>query len=127
MDARIADLGLATLVKDGEDGTKLQTQCGGTEGYKAPEVATGNFSNKVDIYSCAIMFFEMAVGEKPDVSSDATFERLDHDPATLELLTLMLKIKSTERPTATALISHIKVLQSRRKLQPIRPPPAFEA
>ena len=58
-DARIADLGLATVV---EDGTDLQTHIGGTEGYNAPEVGTRNFSNKVDIYSCAIMFFEMAVG-----------------------------------------------------------------
>jgi serine/threonine protein kinase len=121
LDARIADLGLATLVRDGEDGTKVQTQCGGTQGYRAPEVGTKKFSNKVDIYSCAVMFFEMAVGEMPDISTDATFEPLNHDPATSELLKLMLKVRSADRSTATQLISHIKVLLSRPVLQPIIP------
>jgi len=118
LDARIADLGLATLV---EDGTKLQTHGGGTEGYRAPEVGTKKFSNKVDIYSCAVMFFEMAVGEMPDISTDATFEPLNHDPTTSELLKRMLKVRSADRPTATQLISLIKVLQSRSVLQPISP------
>ena len=65
------------------------------------------------------MFFEMAVGKMPHIFTDATFEPLNHDPATSELLKHMLKVKSADRSTATELISHIKVLQSRPVLQPI--------
>lgn len=110
--ARIADLGLATLV-EGDGSTR--THQGGTFGYQAPEVASRKYSSSADMYSLAVMFFEMACGHMPDITSDATFDRLEDrdDPATLELLQFMLKLKAAERPTASQVISHIKVRQSR--------------
>jgi serine/threonine protein kinase len=109
LDARIADLGLATLV-EGDTGTNRQTHVGGTKGYQAPEVATTEFSSKADIYSLAIMFFEMATGRLPDITSDAAFDPLNGEPATLELVQFMLKLKSAERPTASELVGYIEIL-----------------
>jgi serine/threonine protein kinase len=62
LDARIADLGLAILTED--EGTVKQTHVGGTAGFKAPEVASGSFSEKADIYSLAMTFFDMAAGRQ---------------------------------------------------------------
>ena len=121
MDARISDLGLATLVKEG-DNTVTQTHAGGTGKYQAPEVSTKRFSNKADMYSLAIMFFEMAVGSKPELEDGRelgphTFRPLEEKrDGTLELLQFMLKMKSSERPTAEATVREIKVLKSRAAL-----------
>ena len=112
MDARIADLGLARQTEN--DGTVTHSQAGCTPDYAAPEVATKKFSNKVDIYSLAIMFFEMAVGQKPDMTSN-TFAPLvaKDDPDTLELLQFMLKLDSKARPTAAECVARIKPIAER--------------
>ena len=62
---RIADLGLARLVQAG-DGTMTQTHGGGTRGYMAPEVLSGRFGPKADMYSLGVSMFDMAVGRKKD-------------------------------------------------------------
>ena len=113
LDARIADLGLATFVQD--DGgstrrTQTQTHGGGTRGYEAPEVANLKFSSKADMFSASVMFYEMATGKLPDmqsINSDTMFDPLKNDPQTLELLKFMLKMDSAERPTAKDLNSKI--------------------
>ena len=115
MDARIADLGLATLTENEE--TAKQTHAGGTRGYQAPEITTKKFSNKADIYSLAVMFFVMAVGKLPDITS-STFAPLEakDDPGTLELLQFMLKLNPKERPTAAECAARVEpvALRARR-------------
>ena len=116
LDARIADLGLATFVQD--DGgstrrTQTHTHGGGTRGYEAPEVANLKFSSKADMFSASVMFYEMATGKLPDmqsINSDTMFDPLKNDPQTLELLKFMLKMDSAERPTAKDLNSKISTL-----------------
>ena len=131
MDARIIDFGLSIYNGDNNNGDvyveRKQPHSGGTKGYIAPEMesmqaamdidksAEGSarcFSAKVDIYTLAVTFFEMAVGRIPDVTVDAMFDPLEgrDDPATLELLKCMLKITPEERPTAAELIDRIAVL-----------------
>ena len=112
MDARIADLGLARQTEN--DGTVTHSQAGCTPDYAAPEVATKKFSNKVDIFSLAVMFFEMAVGQKPDMTS-STFAALEakDDPDTLQLLQFMLKLDPKERPTAAECVARIKPIAER--------------
>ena len=110
MDARIADLGLATLTENEE--TARQTHAGGTRGYQAPEISTKKFSNKVDVWSLAVMFFEMAVGHIPDLSTGALFAPLEarDDPFTLELLQFMLHQESQRRPSAADVVERVKTL-----------------
>ncbi|KAJ8602052.1 hypothetical protein CTAYLR_002772 [Chrysophaeum taylorii] len=57
-DVRLADLGLATAFD--ADRTRRRTHKGGTRMYMAPEVQTGSYSTKADVYSLALVFFEMA-------------------------------------------------------------------
>merc|ERR1711998_4446 len=115
-DARVADLGLATLAKDGGDQTATQTRAGGTPGYQAPEISSARtFSKKADIYSLAVMFTEMAVGRLPDTSSANPLRPLEelNDPLTLELVQFMFKTVSSERPTAAECLSLVQALQGR--------------
>ena len=114
MDARIADLGLATLVKDAFESAK-QTHRGGTAGYEAPEVESGVFSSRADIYSISVMFFEMAVGEKPKKTVKSwtdTFLPLESesDPKTLALLRFMLHPDPSDRPSAAESVERIAFL-----------------
>ena len=107
--ARIGDLGLATY-SDNCEGTATQTHIGGTAGYKAPEIVTKKFSTKADIFSMAVMYFEMATGEMPDISSSHPLAplRARKDPVTHELLRFMLKLNSNERPSAVEALGRIK-------------------
>ena len=112
LDARIADLGLATFVQD-DDSSQTHTHGGGTRCYEAPEVANLKFSSKADMFSASVMFYEMATGKLPDmqsINSDTMFDPLKSDPQTLELLKFMLKMDSAERPTAKDLNSKISTL-----------------
>ena len=107
----------------GEGGTATQTHIGGTIGYQAPEVSTGKFSARVDMYSLAVMYFEMAVGKIPDITLtlDETLAPLrdNDDRDTCELMELMLKLKSHERPSADACARWIEQRAAREASTPL--------
>ena len=123
LDARLADLGLATQIEEGDDGTRTRSHGGGTRGYQAPEVATKKFTTKADMYSLCQMYFEMAVGKRPVLEDGVritpdTLGPLEakDDKATLSLMQFMLKVDSAERPTAAEAVSRIKLILSRIKI-----------
>ena len=113
---------MATLVHS--DDTVTQTHVGGSPAYMAPEMASlvGNkasnvskkFSPSVDVYSLAVMFFEMAVGLMPDITAD-TMKPLENrdDAYTLELLQFMLKLNSRERPSAAECVRRVQDMRAR--------------
>jgi len=68
---KLADLGLAKVV---EHTTRGNTKCGSPI-YMAPEIATGMYSNKVDVYSTALVMCETILREVPGTDS-ARRERL---------------------------------------------------
>ena len=114
---------MATLVHS--DDTVTQTHVGGSPAYMAPEIASvvGNeasnvskkFSPSVDVYSLAVMFFEMAVGLMPDITAD-TLKPLENrdDAYTLELLQFMLKLDSRKRPSAAECVECVCRVQDMR-------------
>jgi serine/threonine protein kinase len=61
--AKIADLGLSKLVRQGGSATNLaaftMSHDVGTERYAAPEAKGTGYDTKVDIYSCGVVFYEM--------------------------------------------------------------------
>lgn len=58
---KIADFGLARFTfEDSEEGTIK-----GTIPYCAPEILKGRYSEKADIYSLGVVFYEMLTGENP--------------------------------------------------------------
>ena len=120
LEVRIADLGLARLVQAG-DGTMTQTHGGGTRGYMAPEVPSGRFGPKADMYSLGVSMFDMAVGRKPgSPPSFPDFEAEDpcaplqpsdggSDEAAkiYELLVFTLHSRSADRPSAAELLARM--------------------
>jgi len=58
---KITDFGLARFIKSGS----LAASTAGTPIYMAPEVWSGNFSEKSDIWSIGIIFYELLTGRPP--------------------------------------------------------------
>ena len=98
-----------------------QTGGGGTRGYMAPEVGTGRFGPKSDIYSLAVSMFDMAVGRKalntitfPDFEAEDPCVPLrpsgvgsEEAAKTYELLVFALHWKSADRPSAAELLARM--------------------
>jgi len=55
---KLADLGLAKIIEVAQGDNQSLTQCG-TPAYLAPEIIGGRYSNKVDVYSAALVVAEI--------------------------------------------------------------------
>mmetsp|Transcript_38431 Transcript_38431/g.96265 ORF Transcript_38431/g.96265 Transcript_38431/m.96265 type:complete len:389 (+) Transcript_38431:187-1353(+) len=64
---KILDFGVGKMVNKKDRLTRQMTTCTGTNRYMAPEVyfSDGNYTEKADIYSCALIMWEMATGRRP--------------------------------------------------------------
>lgn len=60
---KIGDYGLSKFISVSR--RSGQTQSVGTVHYMAPEISTGNYGKSVDVYSTAVMAFEMLTGDVP--------------------------------------------------------------
>lgn len=60
---KVGDYGLSKTIGAGVH--RDNTQRVGTTNYMAPELITGNYDKKVDIYALGIILFEMLSGKKP--------------------------------------------------------------
>mmetsp|Transcript_45644 Transcript_45644/g.93373 ORF Transcript_45644/g.93373 Transcript_45644/m.93373 type:complete len:420 (-) Transcript_45644:128-1387(-) len=71
---KVSDFGLCkTLQRVKEDGTPYtMTGCTGTKRYMAPEVVLSNpnYNEKVDVYSMAMIFYYIILGERPFEATD---------------------------------------------------------
>lgn len=64
---KVGDYGLCKSISV----SQKQTRTVGTVHYMAPEVSTGNYSQRIDIYACGVMLHEMLTGKLPfDGESD---------------------------------------------------------
>ena len=64
---KVGDYGLCKTIST----SQRQTRTVGTVHYMAPEVSTGNYSQKIDQYACAVVLHEMLTGKIPfDGESD---------------------------------------------------------
>jgi len=127
---KVSDFGLCkTLQKVKDDGTPYtMTGCTGTKRYMAPEVVLSrpNYDEKVDVYSMAMIFYYMVVGERPFEHTDpelisvlAATRGLRPEAAKMrwpdmkELVEMMWEEEPEKRPTAWQLV---------QKLGPLKPP-----
>lgn len=63
--AKIADLGQAKLF--GQSTISRQTGMPGAMAYSAPEVLTGKYSEKIDVFSYGILLIQMCINEYPRI------------------------------------------------------------
>ena len=70
--AKIADLGQAKIF--GDTGISRQTGMPGAMAYSAPEVLTGKYSEKIDIFSFGILLCQMCIGEYPRIGETINWE-----------------------------------------------------
>ncbi|TVU00260.1 hypothetical protein EJB05_54325, partial [Eragrostis curvula] len=65
-EAKLADFGLARVVKGSPDASHVSTQAAGTAGYVAPEIWAGvGATAKADVYSFGILVIEIVTGLRP--------------------------------------------------------------
>lgn len=79
---KVGDYGLSKFITHSR--RSGQTQSVGTVHYMAPEISTGNYGRSVDVYSAAIMAFEMLCGEVPfdgETPGEILMKHLTSEPA----------------------------------------------
>jgi serine/threonine protein kinase len=67
---KIADLGQAKIF---DTGISRQTGMPGAMAYSAPEVLTGKYSEKIDIFSFGILLCQMCIGEYPRIGGKINY------------------------------------------------------
>lgn len=77
----------------------------GTERYMAPEVKTKHYDNKVDIYSCGILLYELFSGTIYLDSFNWNNSNISHKLK--ELILKMISENSEDRPTASNTLYHL--------------------
>lgn len=116
---KITDFGLARFIKSGS----LAASTAGTPIYMAPEVWTGKFTEKSDIWSIGVIFYELLVGVPPflDDSLDGLKKKIEKSkiliptlirpniPGYIEDMVIKcLNAQPDVRPSAGELINVIK-------------------
>eukprot|EP00603_Paraphysomonas_imperforata_P008089 CAMPEP_0114425158 /NCGR_PEP_ID=MMETSP0103-20121206/7086_1 /TAXON_ID=37642 ORGANISM="Paraphysomonas imperforata, Strain PA2" /NCGR_SAMPLE_ID=MMETSP0103 /ASSEMBLY_ACC=CAM_ASM_000201 /LENGTH=1121 /DNA_ID=CAMNT_0001593975 /DNA_START=46 /DNA_END=3411 /DNA_ORIENTATION=- len=115
--AKIADLGQAKLF-----GSALsrQTSMPGAMAYSAPEVLTGRYTAKIDMFSFGILLSQMCTGEYPRI--DRREEQLkaacDKYPPLQGFLTDLVAFQPSDRPTSAILCEGLKEIRHNDRFYP---------
>lgn len=78
---KVGDYGLSKFISTSR--RSGQTQSVGTVHYMAPEISTGNYGKSVDIYSAAVMAYEMLTGDVPfdgETAGEVLMKHLTAEP-----------------------------------------------
>lgn len=115
---KLADFGISRSIPENKEylkrtvsGSEYSVAFGpcGTEGWMAPEIKNNatNYTNKIDIYSSALVFgFTLCKGFHP-FSGTLTVEQLrDEDRIVYELIQRMLDEEPKKRPSAKDILKH---------------------
>jgi fumarate reductase subunit D len=79
---KVGDYGLSKFISTSR--RSGQTQSVGTVHYMAPEISTGNYGKNVDVYSAAVIAFEMLNGDVPfdgETTGEVLMKHLTAEPA----------------------------------------------
>lgn len=109
--AKIADLGQAKIVS-----TTLSRQTGipGAMAYIAPEVLTGRYTEKIDIFSLGIVMVQMVTGEYPKIEKREEQQKkaCTQQSALRPLINSMLEYQPMSRPSAMEVCSKLNALMA---------------
>ncbi len=116
---KIADLGQAKIF--GHNTLSRQTGMPGAMAYSAPEVLTGKYSAKIDIFSYGILLAQMITGEYPriDRREDQITLACNKYPFLKALLVSMVSYQPNERPAAEVICRTLEELKENDRYYPI--------
>ena len=123
--AKIADLGQAKIF--GESALSRQTGMPGAMAYSAPEVLTGKYSEKIDIFSFGVLMCQMCTGEYPriDKREEQISKAISKYGVLKHLLISTISYQPRDRPTSTSICESLELIKSNdryyptnRKIQP---------
>lgn len=116
---KIADLGQSKIF--GHNTLSRQTGMPGAMAYSAPEVLTGKYSSKIDIFSYGILVAQMCSGEYPRI--DRREEQMAHScerhAIFKPLLTSMVSYQPHERPTAETICRTLEAFKTNDRYYPL--------
>jgi serine/threonine protein kinase len=136
---KLGDYGLSKFISHSR--RSGQTESVGTVHYMAPEISTGHYGKSIDIYSAAIIAFEMLTGEVPfdgESAGEILMKHLTAEPSLAKLTPALrpvfaralAKDPADRFQTVGALIDAIhavrrgeKPVDSPRPMGPVQPPP----
>ena len=101
--AKIADLGQAKVF--GDTAISRQTGMPGAMAYAAPEVLTGKYSSKIDIFSFGVLLCQMSTGDYPriDRREDQLEAAAERFPILKPVIVECTSYQPHERPSASSL------------------------
>ena len=116
--AKIADLGQAKIF--GSSAMSRQTSMPGAFAYSAPEVMTGRYSTKIDVFSFGVLLIQLASGfypkiEKRDLQLSLASE--SHPPFS-QLMTKCVSFHPDDRPTIAQSIVILEGIKSNDRYYP---------
>lgn len=116
--AKIADLGQAKLFA--QSTLSRQTGMPGAMAYSAPEVLTGKYSAKIDIFSFGILTAQMITGEYPRVDRrEDQFQKANQYECLRLLLSKCVDYNPDLRPTAGEICEQLTELRDNDRYYPI--------
>ena len=118
--AKIADLGQAKVFGSSASVLSRQTSLPGAMAYSAPEVLTGKYSAKIDVFSFGVLLAQMCSGEYPriDRREDQTLRAVTNHPSLETLITRSMSYQPPERPAAHEAHRILDVLKSNDRYYP---------
>lgn len=116
--AKIADLGQAKIF--GSTALSRQTAMPGAMAYSAPEVLTGKYTTKIDIFSYGILLIQMCCNEYPrldrrDEQYKAAISKFD---PLHTLITETIEYQPNNRPTASKICEILKEIRNNDRYYP---------
>ena len=115
--AKIADLGQAKIFSSA---MSRQTGMPGAMAYSAPEVLTGRYTAKIDMFSFGVLFSQMCTGEYPriDRREDQLKAACQKYPPLQGYLTDLVAFHPSERPSSALLCDGLKELRHNDRYYP---------
>lgn len=130
---KVGDIGLSKIITPSQRGA--QTESIGTVYYMAPEVSKGEYGQEVDVYSTAVMLYQLLTGRVPfdgETTAEILMKHLSDQPdlsplpARLRpvLAHALAKDPSARTPTLEQLLDEFDAAET--GLGPPEPPPPSE-
>ena len=116
--AKITDLGQSKIL--GQSVVSRQTGMPGAMAYSAPEVLTGKYTSKIDIFSFGVLLVQMCCQEYPriDRREDQLQKACESHTALDQVLRRTLSFQPSDRPTAQMISEQLKVLKANDRYYP---------